>query len=90
MQAAWVQSLGLEDPWRKKWQPTPVFLPRKSHGRRSLVAYSSNGCNSQIQLSSKTTTTTKHFMLFEPRPIKLLKPTSFKKKKKLAKYNEPI
>ena len=22
-----VQSLGLEDPWRRKWQPTPVFLP---------------------------------------------------------------
>ena len=24
-------------PWRRKWQPTPVFLPRKSHGERSLV-----------------------------------------------------
>jgi len=23
--------------WRKKWQPTPVFLPGKSHGWRSLV-----------------------------------------------------
>ena len=23
--------------WRRKWQPTPVFLPGKSHGRRSLV-----------------------------------------------------
>ena len=27
-------------PWRRKWQPTPVFLPGKSHGQRSLVAYS--------------------------------------------------
>jgi len=27
-------------PWRKKWQPTPVFLPGKSHGQRSLVGYS--------------------------------------------------
>jgi len=26
--------------WRKKQQPTPVFLPRKSHGQRSLVGYS--------------------------------------------------
>jgi len=26
---------------RKKWQPTPVFLPGKSHGQRSLVGYSS-------------------------------------------------
>ena len=24
-------------PWRRKWQPTPVFLPGKSHGQRSLV-----------------------------------------------------
>ena len=24
-------------PWRRKWQPTPVLLPRKSHGQRSLV-----------------------------------------------------
>ena len=28
-------------PWRRKWQPTPVFLPRKSHGQRSLVGNSS-------------------------------------------------
>ena len=27
-------------PWRKKWQPTPVFLLGKSHGHRSLVGYS--------------------------------------------------
>ena len=27
-------------PWRRKWQPTPVHLPGKSHGRRSLVGYS--------------------------------------------------
>jgi len=25
--------------WRKKWQPTPVFLPGKSHGQRGLVGY---------------------------------------------------
>ena len=27
-------------PWRGKWQPTPVFLPGKSHGQRSLAGYS--------------------------------------------------
>ena len=27
-------------PWRRKWQPTPVFLPGKSHGQRSLADYS--------------------------------------------------
>ena len=26
--------------WRRQWQPTPVLLPRKSHGWRSLVVYS--------------------------------------------------
>ena len=27
-------------PWRKTWQPTPVFFPGESHGQRSLVGYS--------------------------------------------------
>ena len=27
-------------PWRRKWQPIPVFFPGKSHGQRSLVGYS--------------------------------------------------
>ena len=31
-------------PWRRKWQPTPVFLPGESHGHRNLVGYSSWGC----------------------------------------------
>ena len=26
-------------PWRRKWQPTLVFLPGESHGQRSLVGY---------------------------------------------------
>ena len=26
-------------PWKREWQPTPVFLPGKSHGQRSLVSY---------------------------------------------------
>ena len=32
----WVMKI----PWRRKWQPTPVFLPGKSHVQRSLVGYS--------------------------------------------------
>ena len=31
-------------PWRRKWHPTPVFLPGESHGRRNLVGYSPWGC----------------------------------------------
>ena len=27
-------------PWRRKWQPPPIFLPRESHGQRSLMGYS--------------------------------------------------
>ena len=32
----WVRKI----PWRRAWQPTPVFLPTKSHCQRSLVGYS--------------------------------------------------
>ena len=31
-------------PWRREWQPTPVFLPEKSHGQGNLVGYSQRGC----------------------------------------------
>ena len=31
-------------PWRSKWQPSPVFLPGKSYGERSLAGYSPWGC----------------------------------------------
>ena len=27
-------------PWRREWQPTPVFLPGAFHGQRSLMCYS--------------------------------------------------
>ena len=32
----WVRKI----PWRRKWQPTPVFLPGKFHGQKSLAGYS--------------------------------------------------
>ena len=51
----WVRNI----PWRRKWQPTPVFLPGKSHGQRSLAGYSPWGHKSQTQLSNETTTTTR-------------------------------
>ena len=37
-------------PWRRKWQPTPVFLPGKSHGQRSLT-----GCRPRGHKESDTT-----------------------------------
>ena len=30
-------------PWRRKWQPTPIFLAGKSHGQRSPTGYSPRG-----------------------------------------------
>ena len=44
MQETQVQSLGREDPCRREWQPTPVFLPGEFKGQRSLVGYSLWGC----------------------------------------------
>ena len=40
-----LQSLDCENaPWSREWQPAPVFLPGKSHGRRRLAGYSPGGC----------------------------------------------
>ena len=31
-------------PWRRAWQPTPVFLPGETHGQRNLASYGPWGC----------------------------------------------
>ena len=36
----WIRKI----PWRRKWQPTLVFLPGESHGQRRLVCYSPEHC----------------------------------------------
>ena len=51
MQETWVWSLGRKDPLRRKWQPTPVFLPGESHGQRNLVGYIHGVTKSQTPLS---------------------------------------
>jgi len=43
----WVRKI----PWRRKWQPTPVFLPRKFHGQRTWWATVHGVAKSQTQLS---------------------------------------
>jgi len=35
--------VSLQITWRRKWQPTLVYLPGKSHGQRSWVGYSPRG-----------------------------------------------
>ena len=39
-------------PWRREWLPTPVFLPGKVHGQKSLVVYSPGVTKSQTLLST--------------------------------------
>ena len=36
--------------WSRKWQPSPVFLPGKFHGQRSLAGYGRWGCKSWTRL----------------------------------------
>ena len=51
----WVRKI----PWRREWQPTPVFLPGETHGQRTLVGYSPWGC--------KELNTTEQLTLSPPR-----------------------
>ena len=55
----WVRKI----PWRRKWQPTPVFLPGKSHGWRSLAGYSPGVTKSWTRLSMHVRTHTPHLSL---------------------------
>ena len=47
-------------PWKRQWQPTPVLLPEKSHGQRSLV-----GCSPWGREESDTTERL-HFHFYKP------------------------
>ena len=56
----WVRKL----PWRRKWQPTPVFLPGIPHGQRSLAGYSPWGCKeSDVTKVTEDTHTHKRIVL---------------------------
>ena len=45
----WVE----ETSWRRKWRPTPIFLPGKTHGQRSLAGYSPQGHKELDNLATK-------------------------------------
>ena len=49
----WVKKI----PWRRKWQPIPVFLPGKSHVQKGLVGYSPWG-HKRVGHNLETKTTT--------------------------------
>ena len=60
MQEPWVGKI----PWRRKWQPTPVLLPGKSHGLRSLVGYSPWGCKESDTTERLHFTSSYKFLIF--------------------------
>ena len=78
-----VRSLGQEDPLEKEMAPTPVLLPGKSHGWRSLVGYSPWGLKESdtteqlhfhFHLATKTTIylSTLYFMVITIRVLSFL------------------
>ena len=75
MRETGVWSLGREDPLERKWQPTPVLLPGKCHGWKSMV-----GCSSWGHKESDTTEqlhfTSRYVLVAQPRPT-LCDPTNY-------------
>ena len=55
----WVRKI----PWRRVWQPTPVFLPGESHRQRSLASYSPWGCKESDTIERLTHTHT-HSLIY--------------------------
>ena len=51
-------------PWRRKWQPTPVFLLENFHGQRSLAGYSSWGRKELDMTEHILTCTHTHNVIF--------------------------
>ena len=49
-------------PWRRAWQPTPVFFPGEFHGQRSLLGYSPWGCKESDMTERLTHTHTEHLL----------------------------
>ena len=70
-------------PWRRKWQPTPVFLPGKFHGQRSLVGNSpwdvkESDMTEQLSAHTRTHTTSKRIYLLPRIPGRAsLSPSKF-------------
>ena len=52
-------------PWRRAWQPTPLFLLGKSHGQRSLVGYDPWGCKESDTTKWMNTHTHTHHMFID-------------------------
>ena len=57
-----IPGLGRSQSWRRKWQPTLVFLPGESHGRRSMVGYSPWG-RKESDMTEQLHFTSLHFWM---------------------------
>ena len=60
LQETQFRCLGWEDPLEEEMETTPVFLPEKSHGQRSLAGYSPTRCkesDTTEQLSTRSRAT---------------------------------
>ena len=53
VQKTWVQSQIQDDPLEKEIATTPVFLPGKSHGQRSLVGYRAHGVTKELDTTKQ-------------------------------------
>ena len=80
----WATSLSLFTfmHWRRKWQPTPVFLPGESHGQRSLVGYSPQSCK-ELDTTERLSTHTRGLFCIDSnnhidRFVRLWSPVKFK------------
>ena len=60
VQETWVRSLVRKIPWRRAWQPTPAFLPGKSHGQRNLAGYTQSMGSQRVRHDWATVTFTVH------------------------------
>ena len=74
-------------PWRRKWQPTPVFLPEESHGRRSLAGYSPWG-RKELDTTERLHLYTYMRRAWQPTPVSL--PGKSHTQRSLVGYNPQV
>ena len=67
MQDPWVGKI----PWRRKWQSTPVVLPGKFHGQRSLAGYSPWACKESGMTEQLSLTLVGCYSRSSSRPTKI-------------------
>ena len=70
----------MQEAWRRKWHPTPLFLPGESHGQRSLEGYSPRGLKESD--TSEPLSLPLHGMIFKSKLTVIIKFSLHIKKKK--------